>query len=63
MIMEKKETPRSLLRHLGSMLRKRHEGVVEEPPPERWVELILHLDEKERQSGKGPATRKKEDPA
>ncbi len=38
----------SAARGLGWLLRAQHDGVVREPLPVRWVELINCLDEKER---------------
>lgn len=33
---------------LGRLLRAQHDGLMREPLPARWVELINCLDEKER---------------
>ena len=35
-------------RGLGWLLRAQHDGVLREPLPARWLELISCLDEKER---------------
>ena len=35
-------------RGLGWLLRTKHDGLIREPLPEKWVELINCLDEKER---------------
>ena len=35
-------------RGLGWLLRAEHDGVIREPLPARWVELINCMDEKER---------------
>jgi hypothetical protein len=35
-------------RGLGWMLRAKHDGLIREPLPEKWRELINRLDEKER---------------
>ncbi len=35
-------------RGLGWLLRAQHDGIIREPLPARWVELINCLDEKER---------------
>lgn len=35
-------------RGLGRMLRAQHDGLMREPLPARWIELINCLDEKER---------------
>ncbi len=36
-------------RGLGWLLRAEHDGVIREPLPARWVELINCMDEKERE--------------
>ena len=38
----------SVLQHLSKLLRVEHAAMVNEPLPERWVELINFLNEKER---------------
>ena len=35
-------------RGLGWLLRAKHDGLIREPLPERWLELINCVDEKER---------------
>jgi hypothetical protein len=35
-------------RGLGWLLRARHDGLIREPLPEKWLELINCVDEKER---------------
>jgi len=36
------------MRRIGTVLRTTHDDVTHEPLPERWVDLIHYLDEKER---------------
>jgi hypothetical protein len=38
-----------LFGQIGKVLRSKGEHLTRGPLPERWVELILYLDEKERQ--------------
>ena len=35
-------------RGLGWLLRAKHDGLIREPLPEKWVELINSVDERER---------------
>jgi hypothetical protein len=42
-------TPQEFFGQIGKVLRSHGEHLTREPLPERWVELILYLDEKERQ--------------
>ena len=35
-------------RRIGNALRSEYDHIASEPLPERWVDLILYLDEKER---------------
>jgi hypothetical protein len=51
----------SILEHLGKALHTKYDKVVDEHPPIRWVDLILYLDEKERQQS-GAAKRRPEPP-
>lgn len=37
-----------LIRRVGTALRTRYDDLIHEPLPERWVDLIHYLDEKER---------------
>ena len=37
-----------LLKAIGRSLRGRDEDIAREPLPQRWVDLILYLDEQER---------------
>ena len=37
------------IRHVGRTLRTQDDDFTHEPLPERWVDLIRYLDEKERQ--------------
>ena len=37
------------IREIGNGLRRESEDITHEPLPRRWVELIQHLNEKERQ--------------
>lgn len=37
-----------LVRRVGTALRTRYDDLIHEPLPERWVDLIHYLDEKER---------------
>jgi hypothetical protein len=39
---------RGLLRQLGRVLKTRDEDITQEPLPERWVEIVRALDERER---------------
>jgi hypothetical protein len=47
-------TPHGFFGQIGKVLRNQSEHLTREPLPERWVELILHLDEKERQAKPPP---------
>ena len=38
----------TVLQLFGNALRGQRDGIVEEPLPRRWVDLIHHLDEQER---------------
>ena len=49
----------SILERLGKALHDRNDALTREHLPERWVDLIRHLDEKERQS---EAPRRKPEP-
>ena len=45
---------------LGKMLRANYEDIKHAPLPQRWVDLILYLDEQERKSAqRGATTRSK----
>ncbi len=35
-------------RGIGWLLRAHHDGLIREPLPDRWIELISCMDEKER---------------
>ena len=37
-----------LMRRIGTVLRVKNDDFTHEPLPERWVDLIHYLDEKER---------------
>jgi hypothetical protein len=39
---------REYLRHLGKVLHTQTDDITHEPLPQRWVDLIRYLDEKER---------------
>ena len=41
----------SVLERLAKALHHHYEDIVREPLPRRWVDLILHLEEQERQAG------------
>jgi hypothetical protein len=47
-------TPQEFFGQIGKVLRNQGEHLTREPLPERWVELILYLDEKERQAKPPP---------
>jgi hypothetical protein len=42
----------TVLQIFGKALRGQRDGIVEEPLPRRWVDLIHHLDEQERKRSK-----------
>ena len=42
----------SVLQRIGKALHLAHEDVLKEPLPQRWVDLILYLDEKEQERSK-----------
>jgi hypothetical protein len=42
------------LERLGKALHARHDKIANEPLPERWVDLIHYLDDKERQQAEPP---------
>lgn len=44
----------SILERLGKALHARHDKIANEPLPERWVDLIHYLDDKERQQAEPP---------
>ena len=44
----------SILERLGNALHRRYDNIANEPLPERWVDLIHHLDEQERQQSEAP---------
>ena len=37
-----------VMRRIGKVLRAKNDDLTHEPLPERWVDLIHYLDEKER---------------
>jgi hypothetical protein len=41
-------TRSNAMRGLGWLLRAQHDGLLKDPPPERWLELLNCLDDKER---------------
>ena len=41
-----------IMRRIGTVLRITNDDVTHEPLPERWVDLIHYLDEKERQESR-----------
>ena len=43
----------SILRRLGKLLRDQDDDITHEPLPNRWVDLIHFLDEKERKPDEG----------
>lgn len=49
-----KTTLDSTLELIGDELREEGESVIHEELPERWVELILYLEEKERRDASRP---------
>ena len=42
----------AVLQLFGKALRGHRDGIVQEPLPRRWVDLIHHLDEQERKRSK-----------
>ena len=44
----------SILERLGKALHVRMDEILHEPLPERWVDLIHYLDEKERTQREAP---------
>ena len=42
----------TVLQLFGKALRGQRDGIVREPLPRRWVDLIHHLDEQERKRSK-----------
>jgi hypothetical protein len=46
------------MRRIGTVLRIRDEDFAHEPLPERWVDLIHYLDEKERREKAGERQRR-----
>jgi hypothetical protein len=44
----------SVLQRIGQVLHLQHDDKLTEPLPERWIDLILYLDEKEKQQAKAP---------
>jgi hypothetical protein len=42
-------------RLVARKLRAELEGTTDEPLPDRWIDLMRRLDEKERQSNRSPA--------
>jgi Anti-sigma factor NepR len=38
----------SVLKRIGDTLRANYEAMAKQPAPERWVDLINHLDDEER---------------
>ena len=40
------------MRRIGTVLRTTNEDVTHEPLPDRWVDLIHYLDEKERRESR-----------
>ena len=49
----------SLLGRLGKAWRARNEYAAREEVPQRWVDLLLHLDEQERRQSKVPPSASK----
>ena len=47
------------VRRIGKTLQAKDDDITREPLPERWVDLIRYLDEKERKEAEG---RRREDP-
>jgi anti-sigma factor NepR-like protein len=45
------QAPPSFLQKIGQALRANFDAVALEPLPERWVDLIHHLNERERAGG------------
>ena len=48
-----REVQDTILRRLGKALHIRGDDITHEPLPRRWVDLIHHLDEKERRHSQG----------
>ena len=49
------ETQRKINRRIGWMMRDHYDKVCREPLPERWVDLIKYLKERERDTLPAPA--------
>ena len=46
-----------VMRRIGKALRATNEELTHEPLPERWVDLIHYLDEKERRESRATAAK------
>ena len=49
------ETQRKIYRRIGGLMREQYDEVCREPLPERWVDLIKYLNERERDTLPAPA--------
>jgi hypothetical protein len=49
-----------ILRGIGKVLRTENDAVTREPLPQRWVDLIRHLNEREQQEAENPPAQKRE---
>ena len=47
-----------VLQHVGKMLQTQFAPITKEPLPERWVELIHYLNEKERREAQSESERR-----
>lgn len=51
--------PPEFMRRIGTVLRVKDDDFAHEPLPDRWVDLIHHLDEKERREARKSLQRRK----
>ena len=52
-----------IVERLRSALQAQYDAILNEPLPERWVDLIHRLNEQERQRGEGDTKRKPVEPS
>ena len=53
----------SVLQRIGKALHHQHDDYLKGPLPQRWIDLILYLDEKEQQQSKAREPEDKSPPA
>jgi len=46
------QIPSSIVQFLRAALHARYDAILNEPLPERWVDLVHHLNDQEREPGK-----------